>query len=473
MKVINYIHPIGCVILLSWATLFPLQSIFSQNEARDAIFPSGGSLSRPLVDIVDYLKAEDIDGSDFNYNNVLLSPPFDITKGVKKCAEDMAVDMQSRGNSDIIGVGHDIGGLVLRQFQYESEELTAMVLMGTPNQGSRLLQHFFDPSFSDPELLMESTLQLVAQDDCPDCGIFTMFSNWFEGIRNSSYLEDAKRQASIIADLNSTEDNIPFINIIGDQTPKTTTSLISVLDSRRSTTNTLLLLDCFIREQNKAEKDLEIREKVDLIKSTSGFFRNLFNTIGDAISIITDPTEIFTVIGDQISANTNMAIETIETIHRNNRERARLARCNLAASYFTVEWDVLLLDISAEGVFEIEETEVEVPVYGADYYECLAECGEDMAFGQWRSPLSCDEYCSQFVPSESEIITTTVTIFTPPGHDWIYTVNEQNLDGSMKAGPNIVINANHFEETMTDFVGSHLQDIFEGAYGAAFEVPKN
>jgi hypothetical protein len=469
MRYSNFISLIGLGVLFILGVFSPDSHIFGQNEARDAIFPAGGALSRPLVDIENFLA--DTSGPDFNYNNVLLSPPFNLTKGVVKCAEDMAIDMQSRGNSDIIGVGHDIGGLVLRQLQHESDELTAMVLIGTPNQGSQLLRYFFDPSFSDPELLLESTLNLVAQDDCPDCEIFDIFANWINGIRNASYMEDAKETSPVIADLNAMEDNIPFINIIGDQTPKTSTSLLAMLDSRVTTLNTPALVDCFIREQNEAEKDLEIKEKIELIESSVGFFTHLMNSISNAISIISDPTEIPSVIRDEVSSSKEMAIRTIERIHTNNRERARLARCNLAVSYFTVQWNNLLLDISADGVFEVEETEIEVPVYDEDYYNCLSDCGVDMAYGDWELDIDCDEYCSQFISTVTE--TKTVTIFTPPGHDWIYTVNEQNLDGSMKAGSNIVVNANHLEETMVDFVGAHIQDIFEGAYGAAFEVPKN
>jgi hypothetical protein len=196
-----------------------------------------------------------------------------------------------------------------------------------------------------------------------------------------------------------------------------------------------------------------------------GFIDNIFKVVTDLIEAAagnetsTNQLEVAGAINDYISGQRDLILDRIKEIDELNKEAARILRCDYANSLIQIRWNEYLTN-GYQG--ELIETTILDPGLTA----CVEDCQDRKEF----DPLfteNCVEWCG-YEGNE----TITVYSYEFNGHDWVYTVGEQELHSDMQVGESIIIRANHFQEVIPEFINPHLQDIFDGAYGAAFEVPK-
>lgn len=61
-------------------------------------------------------------------------PGYDPDLGVIDAAHNLTPLLESE--SDVLGIAHDYGGMILRELSNQSPNLSGMILSGVPNQGS-------------------------------------------------------------------------------------------------------------------------------------------------------------------------------------------------------------------------------------------------------------------------------------------------------------------------------------------------
>lgn len=406
----------------------------------------------------------------YDYNEVLDTDFYNPTLGVVGAKDLLLQNVTAKEVDDVLCVAHDYGAIIGRYAQLETDQISAMIFVGAPHQGSRFVDELARSGASGANsvnIMVENALAVAGEDGCADCGIAEQLRDWVASFQSaSSYLADISYDDDLIKNINETPPTVPYINIIGNKVPKTDISFLGMLDSRMPSGNDLFLTDCFIELKNEARSNLDISKQAAIWSSLNGAFRRIAIAIdrivrefgeGDLLSI---NDAVNSLIRDDLRSMSS-AIWAADDIQD---ETAKLLRCNLALNYIAVGLNGFLT-IGGKGAVVSTEEVVE------DYRICMVECGVDMAWGDWPDNISCDEYCWDLYGPGGTPVTQTVYEYEFSGHDWVYTVPEQSLESSEKVA-DIVINANHFQETQPPFIVPELADIFDGAYGTAFEVPK-
>lgn len=415
----------------------------------------------------------------YDYNHILNSTSYDPELGVIEAKNLLLQTIQSQSEDDVLSISHDYGGIVSRYAQLETDKISSMVFVGVPHQGSRFLREALRNSGQNsPDIMIDRALAIVGENNCTDCNATSLLRTWISDIRGGSeYLRDVEYESVIISEINSTPPSVPYINIMGDVDPKTTTSFLGILDSRGSLSGnpTDNLVDCFTDLRNETRKDLRTQRQVHVMKNWGGAIRQITSAISGILTSFSGgddeeggfTPDVVGAIGDAINNFIQDRIERIQRANEIQKETARILRCDLAVQMVAIEMNSFL---GSNGGDWIEE-EIEVNTVEA-YQECMAYCGTDMAFGDWDSPLSCSEYCSQYHDPNGPPTTRTEIVYEFEGHDWVYSLFEQSIESDERVDE-IVINADHFQENLPGYIiDPVLSDIFDGAYGVAFEVPK-
>lgn len=436
-------------------------------EPRDMMFLRGaGPFSNSWTVTGNELK------NRYSFNRIVNSDFYNPTLGVLDAKDLLLDNITSKDVDDVLCISHDYGGIIGRYTQLETDIISSMVFIGVPHQGSQFIfENLAVPGQNPTDIMLDQALEVVGQNECQFCGVLNQLRAWIEDIQEGSeYLKDIQYRSSIIENLENNPPSVPYINVIGNVEPKTFLSFISLLASRNSLGGApnYTLINCYVDEKNAALKDLRIAEFVNEANILAGVFQQITRSISGVLEVIgenPDPGEALNAIGGVISSTVQIATEALEKTNELEKEKARILRCDLALQMVAVELNTLLT--SNNGGFLTEEVIVSTP---EDYYTCYYDCLADHALGEFDAPSSCEDHCSHYDPNEN--ITREVTIFKFLGHDWVYSELEQTLDTDQKV-EEIVINADHFQETLKDFIiDPVLNDIFDGAYGAAFEVPK-
>ena len=463
-------------IFLSFFLTFPALNAQDTNP-RDMIWVAGaGPLSNSWLST---RSAIENPPHAYEYDHVLNSTSYDPELGVIEAKDLLLQTIESQSDDDILSISHDYGGIVSRYAELETDKISSMIFVGVPHNGSRFLREALRSSGQNsPDIILDRALTIVGENDCEDCGVISLLRDWILDIRGGSeYLRDVEYESVIISDINNTPPSVPYVNIMGDVDPKTTTNFLGILDSRGSLSGTPTnnLKNCFIELRNQARKDLEVQRQVHVMNNWAGAIRQITSAISGVLTGLSGGEgeggggfnpDIIGAVGDIVNNFFKGRIERIERANEIQKETARILRCDLAVQMVAVEMNSFL---GTNGGDWIEE-EVEVPSLD-EYRNCIDECGVDMAWGDWRSPLSCDEYCSRFI-DPNNTTTITVIVYEFEGHDWVYSLFEQSLETDQRV-QEIVINADHFQENLPGYIiNPVLTDIFDGSYGAAFEVPK-
>lgn len=379
-------------------------------------------------------------------------------------------------NTNTLGIAHDIDGIAMRYAQLSNPNMTGMLLNGVPNQGSAALQNLTSPVIGTTTTVIQDiisrTNSIKSGDNCDDCNVVGLFEQWVDqNAAGSGVIGELSPLHPTMTDIVDTEPTIPYVVFYGTVEDY---SLIRMLSSKYSPgSDSDILVSCYNARLALARATaIENADRV-LATRVGGFFNKFLTLIGGVVSAASGTTvsigSIITAGSNFLSSQRDRIKEETKATQERDRELARILRCETANKMLEAEWLLLMLS----GLFV--ESEQEIPCNQTAYNDCLDECGLDMAWGDWDYDLTCEEYCEDDIvdcnPTETE---TVITFQIEPG-DGLYSMSEQRLPGSNLALEVHLENTNHFQETFRahDPMISALQDVFLGAAGPEFLVPKN
>lgn len=388
-------------------------------------------------------------------------------------SETTAMKMESMldNHDDVLGIAHDFGGLVLRELANSDNSLSAMILDGVPNQGSAGIKALTETDASSKtrvQRMIERAQAIKADEDCEDCDIVESFQSWADAITNENIpFEQMAANSPEMNYLNSNAPSIPYAVLWGSvKTPDMPAFLSAYFSPSRPFSDDLG--DCYAQKLNDARAEANDVFLLSTIENTVGFFANALRTIG---SLIGDgqvsPGAIINAAGEAIQNQLDLVTSQFEAIKERDRELARILRCETANRLVFTDWQ---LELAAQGGGEIGTEEV--PLFReVNQPICIQYCqGQFAGFPGLTLFGDCVTNCLQNIPSQ------TVPVFLPEENDGLLLKSEQMLAGA--AFVYHLEEHNHFQETILSkldkpgTLGHALQELFDGAAGAAFAVPK-
>ncbi|RMG88373.1 MAG: hypothetical protein D6714_00845 [Bacteroidetes bacterium] len=375
--------------------------------------------------------------------------------GVFGAGQNLETALSNTSFENILGIGHDYGGLVLRGMADGSNALTAVILDGVPNQGSNAIRFAIESEgtagLSKAQAVIKGVQAIKGGDDCSDCQLVETFETWINELKaNEAVFSQMTPNSDVIQTLNQTLPTVPYVILYGTKESFSITSLMSSFFFPNTGDDdhfTRCYLETLQRERQDA-KDAIVLETID---NTLGFFAGTLNLFKE----ILENGGALTGITEHILSKKTEITDQIRAIQEKEKELARILRCELANQLLATEWQLALTE---NGPFLTEIVE-NVPTYN----ECLAQC-EAEGWEDFALYFECIPNCQNNV--------TTVEVLVLQENDGLLTQSEQLLEGAVAAYH--LENSNHFQETKRSnpVLMDHLQDIFDGAAGAAFVVPQ-
>ncbi len=355
--------------------------------------------------------------------------------------------------NNVLGIGHDIGGLALRGAQVMNSDLSALILVGTPNNGSSLLRDLLRPQNSwDFEEWLNSLERFKGKIDCPDCDKITSMRTLLKKLAtqalplsgaakgdNRGYYNGLQipTNTAVLWGNAGINDLNQFIGAAAGPTSSSSIDLAACA-RREKTVNQILLKNAYLEKK---------------IKTVTGFWSNITKYVDGIIKAGTKPWELAKTIGDFISSSSEQALEAIKLQEGISELEREALICSLTDSRLESEWRLRIAsnELSAANVPNPNFSPSECQ-YWTNQYSILPAAYHFMI--DMRIEIYCPEY--------------EVTFHVEP-HDLVYTRSEQVIP---EIDLTYEIKANHFQEQDWGFNGSVLEPLFNGSQGAAFKIPK-
>lgn len=379
------------------------------------------------------------------------------------------------GNAtDILGIAHDHGGIVLRQLELQNPQITGMILDGVPNQGSIGIKIATDNDFpsvpTTAQKIWQDVQNIKAGDNCDDCGFDDSFKSWIDemsGVDAAPIFREIASGSPLISNLNSQAPGVPFAILYGTVEQF---SLTSFMSSRGFPSGNDYFTKCYTDALYKARQKAKQDHIRATINNTLGFFANVFNVAGSIISQGSnpDPGAILSAVGSYLNAQRSNIVGQIQAVQQKDAELARILRCELANQILAAEWELRLQANSSS--YTTSQVEVPCNGYGCEeFYDCVDDCKIDIVFGDKPLGFDCESYCTQQLAGTT--YTTTITVLTGGKNDGLLTEGEQMLSGAAKVYH--MEETDHFQETFRtqQQVTQPLKELFDGSGGAAFVIP--
>jgi hypothetical protein len=362
--------------------------------------------------------------------------------------------LETEGHTDVVGIGHDAGGLILRYMGMTQQDsrLSAMILDGVPNQGGRVFTKLLPISQgfpSEAQQVTQSLLDLRTQaQSCVGCRMIEATQRWFDVFalpQSMSYYDQIKPGKPTITNL--APPNIPYAVIWGNEDDADALTLTRVIGSWH---NSGLFgedneyLDCYRKELEQRVKDAKDNYLVGMLRSVATY-------AGGAARVQANPINV----GAILEATLNALASAIRTQKDLAKEMREMFECELIHQALNAKWNMLVSDYTT--VQETITTEV----------DCCADC-YDEPDSQVQS--YCFMQCFSAVDPCVNTYTFTYAVFEP--HDGLLTRTEQLLAGAEKTYE--AKRCNHFQEQFWQYppIANAFNDLFMGGAGAAFVVPK-
>lgn len=389
--------------------------------------------------------------------------------GVVGSANAMNLVINSGNFSDVLGIGHDGGGLTLRQMSKAPDsKLTAIILDGVPNQGSAALQKLL-PDPSDPaglspvDFLINEVLAFKSNaTNCNACQIVENFKIIANAVKaNASKYREYSPNSSVIQNLGT--PNIPYAVIWGNETIEDGLSLTRMLGSRAQSAvlgDDKGYLDCYqdeLRDRKTAINNEALNRTLDNVLGLANTVSNFVVAAVVAGSGAPPPSSVGNVITGYIDA----IFKQVKAVRAKDIALAEILECELVHQALNAQWSLLVSSTYTHyvGTYTYE-------IDGLD--GCLASCeGEPdpQVYG------SCVSDCYLY-PPPPVLATGTYDYYTQEPHDGLLTQTEQSLPGAVKTYEAKSIN--HFQEQFFNYqqIEGPFVDLFNGNAGLAFKVPK-
>lgn len=450
------------VILAFFATSLTSQtrSTIWLDGFRNTTSHGWGGVPNVYYDLADY------DFVAINRDNTNSNIDYDLNLGVFGAASQM--EPQLDGHDNVLGIAHDMGGLVLRDLANKDNSLSAMILDGVPNQGAAALNFTTvadgnEGTRTRAQAIIDGAQDIIADDECENCNLIEAFKEWIDEIAlNKEYLRQMRRNSEEVNTLNANPPDIPFVILWGSVEELSFSTLMSSYHSTGDN-NGDIYTDCYARtlaeEKKKYQEDLVL----NTIDNVVDFYGSYLEYQG---TVFSDPLEIISAIGDFIKDAKDNITDQIEDVRDRDQELARILRCEAAVQIINVDWNYALNEFGSLATEEV--------VIGSDIVYCEQQCHEQF---EGTNPNhaqfgACVADCMN--SDNTPVLTETVYVAAPS--DGLLLENEQKLSGFVDEYH--LHEHNHFQETKLSSnsgVGTlnhALDELFSGSAGPAFAIPK-
>lgn len=420
---------------------------------------------------------EDLITTDANFN-----AGYDPGRGVFEASEYLAPLLEDQEN--VLGIAHDLGGLILRDLANNNSNVTAMILDGVPNQGSsaiglaagqRLPPNGGATAIQD---IIDKVKTIQGGADCEDCGVIEAFEQFIDEIaRNEDLFKQMASNSDEVNHLNKEENlpSIPYAILWGSVSDEDSRNIASLMDAGTWINPfSTHLEDCAADELARREGEIKDEITRNAIDNAIGFFSDV---VGFAQNLLTggifgdpdDPNSNFDKLGfigsitDFIDNAKDGILDWIKDNQETDSKLADLMRCQMANQLLATEWELAMMQT---GSFETTRVRAEPNIH-----LCQEHCWQILGPSPSHTEFgACIHRCMQSQPDEF------ITVYTGELHDLILTKGEQQLAGADFTYH--LFNHNHMQESR-DKPGNNskdlndaFSDLFGGNAGAAFIIPE-
>lgn len=377
-----------------------------------------------------------------------------------------ATQQMIQGEQDVLGIAHDYGGVVLRKLQLQAPEISAMILVGVPNNGSRGIELMIDGTngdLSSAQKLVDQIQEFREVNDCEFCDVADSFERWIQDVNGNN--------VEAFSELKQNPEH-PTVTFLKNNPPTRPTAILwGNIDEDFQISSMMssvafpasqedFVTECVEDARRRARALAKGGEQKNVVGSVFGFLGKIGKEVANIIKS-SDGSLVGGII-NIVGAAGSALFGEIEDNTERDTELARILRCQLADQMLEGQWEAMLLE-GEEGII-LEE----VPLSDITELErCVRDCEVRQAWGELPDDLDCEnDYCAG-LPDTPEL--GTVFVATP--HDGLLTKHEQTIDGieptfEMKG-------VNHFQEVEQGVaeVRNTFEPLFNGEYGEAFRLP--
>ncbi len=394
--------------------------------------------------------------------------------GTFDAADELASHLGEYEN--VLGIGHDFGGLVLRGMADGTNNLSAIVLCGVPNQGSRGIEMAIKPTGPDGVTEVQDIIDgietMTDGYECENsCGIISLFSSWTDELKDnedifSEMLPGDVPGGDVIYTLNQ-EANLPQIPHAVFWGSVEEFSITSFLNSLYSPLDNVdQITQCYVDNLNAWKEEINDERREERWDAVFG----LFNDIKGGIRDLFEGEEIdpWSVIDSFAEGLIGGVKDWLNTKDKFDDEMERGFRCETANQLLAINWQLNLMEAGS-----VETDEV---IVGWDYStNCPEDCAQTVGYGDWTAYRQCILDCR----NNADQSPVYQTVYITEENDGLLNKNEQLLAG--EDFEYHLFETDHFKETnLRHKPAEHLgpllpqafEDLFDGSESAAFHVPK-
>lgn len=444
-------------MMLMALSLLTLNNINSQIQPRDVLaVPGTYSSSYDWHPEINLMRNSD----DYQIRDVFSPSLFDWNATIPGNVSNLnnMVNHPNHNFDNVLGLGHDVGGLALRGLKQTNTKVTGLILVGTPNRGSNLLRDLQSPpgEISKFEKWVTDLDSWKGGVECKDCDKTKKLIEFVKAFKAEKYGEGAINDPngyynSLPApDPNSTaiiwgnagnQSLATFLGSMGGINPSSFIDLEGCAKRLKQ-----------IREAKLKEKKLQ--QRIDRITGFFSLFTNFFSLkLKDSTKTLPN---IITEVGGFITSSAELLLKDIKASTEINQEEKDILICELANQRLEAEWRLRVIG----GTSKLKKTYVNGPQYNAQLCQTYSyQCQYNQ-----NSPAGSTYcyYASIYCPQ------TVLTLVTEPT-DLVFTKTEQTHPS---VGKEFEILANHFREQAYDVNGVRIKPLFNGNSGSWFRVPK-
>jgi hypothetical protein len=444
--------------LLTITLLFAANGVSAQQGSRDILWIQGGGPTSARWDRA--ISSAQVESYQFTNVNTFLYGTNYAGDDIPGWAAYFNDRLAAEERDEVLGIGHDAGGLILRYMGMMQQEpnLTAMILAGVPNQGGKAFNVLMPPfpgEQSGAQKIVQSSLDLRTQaQNCRGCQMIEATQRWINEFvatpQTRDFYQQIKPDAPTITNLQAPD--IPFAIIWGNEDD----DALALTRLMSSWHNTALFgedheyIECYQKEIRQRAIAANQNFAIGLMQGIAG----LAGAVGKL-----NASNLFS-IGAAIEASIQAQARILRTTFDLQNELRELLECELVHQALNARWTLAIAPYSPQEFF----IEVEDP-------SCLScdHCWENFLAEQDEQIYG---YCLSVCNISCEAATISVTYLVPEPHDGLLTQSEQSLAGAAKSYE--AKGSNHLQEQFWEYapVRNAFVDLFNGNAGAAFVVPK-
>jgi sirohydrochlorin ferrochelatase len=445
-------HSAILLLVLVMMTAQPTHSLSQERGEREVLWLRG-----PAQTSAPWSRAEDAARRE-NYKFISAYRNTYESDVTARTIPEWAEFFNSQGGTDVLGIGHDAGGLVLRYMNTlpTNSRLSAMILDGVPNQGAKIMDKLLttkNPTSIAQDMVSKLLDLRTRAQGCHGCRMLEATQRWlshFSTLNNRSFYGQLRSTSPVIQNLGL--PTIPYAVIWGNENEEdglVLTRLVSSWHSRGLWGQDHEYLECYRKEIEEAKQKEKDRKLFDVIGSLLGFAAGVSQVVVGTTSSPPNPTVVINGVTTAVNAISN----GIRALSVEDKTREAL-ECELVHQALNAQWSMMVAP------YLLKEGTAAVP--------CLP-CSHCAGMGPGLID-SCLAICSY--NCEENVETYTYQYYELEPHDGLLTRSEQLLAGAAKTYE--AQKVNHFQEQFWEYtpIGNAFQDLFNGGAGAAFVVPK-